>query len=461
MTSILVGPVAAAPSQRVSDTEMFLYCDSLASDAGTVFVYVGESEAFGSFVDLSVWDPAAPPFQSNPLWITLTGSADFDGTSATASFDLVEFVEPPNPWDPPYGDPVGTATLEASLTPVGGPQAYDSRDRSGNQSFRRQGVFQEYAVGGTLELPDGSDVDLGSCFAGRDEYTAFMTSPAAYVNQYSDFYLSCFWDVGDTFIGLFANSGPYGTWADLFLGSPDGDLFGAPNGPVVLTTDTLSASFDLFDGADPSGSPAVGSAAASASLSAGGRINERFSSGNSKLHITGTSFGVDGSLSISTPDGDHDLPMSPDNCYAADTRVVQHESPRQGPRGKPLSNDAPAGALPIGLGESVTVRTLGTAVDAEAPCADGPFEYPISKTAWWTFAGTGGDVTVDTAGSDFDTIVGIYVDDGGDGIVNIGCVDDDESLQARITVATDAGVTYYIQAGGFAGAAGTLVLTLD
>jgi len=86
---------------------------------------------------------------------------------------------------------------------------------------------------------------------------------------------------------------------------------------------------------------------------------------------------------------------------------------------------------------------------------------PLGHTAWWTFTGTGADVTVDTAGSEFDTVVGIYVDDGGL-LIQVGCVDDTEdSLQARLTVPTESGVTYFVQVGGFGGAAGKLVLTVE
>jgi hypothetical protein len=119
----------------------------------------------------------------------------------------------------------------------------------------------------------------------------------------------------------------------------------------------------------------------------------------------------------------------------------------------------------------VEVRTGGTALDAEEPCT---FEFygmveplPLGHTAWWTFAGTGGDVTIDTAGSDFDTIVGVYVLEAGS-FVQVGCVDDvfdpeteEGSLQSRVTVETVGGETYYVQAGGFDGSAGTLRLSLE
>jgi hypothetical protein len=123
------------------------------------------------------------------------------------------------------------------------------------------------------------------------------------------------------------------------------------------------------------------------------------------------------------------------------------------------------------VGASVSVRsTAGTAIEPEAPCTFvdpefGPVELPIGHTAWWMFEGTGGDVTVDTAGSTFDTIVGIYTYDGAS-YTQVACADDVEtpqgySLQAVLTIGTDAGVTYYIQVGGFGGEVGRLELALS
>jgi len=465
-TSLLVtpAPTTAAPAQRISDTETFLFCD-LASEAGRAFTFAVESEAFGSFGDLAFWAPPSSPETGDPTWVSVTAEVDFNATSVTATYELVEFVFGPNPEDPPFGDPVGTATLAATLTPIGDPQEYRVNDHSGNQTFRREGVFQELGVAGTLELPEGISFDLSSCFAGVDTYTAFFNAPASSIFRFSDFSLNCGWEVDGTFVGLFAFADEFGAFSDVFVFGEDIELFGASTSPPTFTTEAYAASFDLFDGLDPDAVDPVGSAEASATLTAAGRINEHFTFGNTKVHITGTSYAVDGTLSLTTPDATYQLPMDGESCFAADQRIIEQTSARKGPKGKPLPNDAPEGALPIGIGEEVTVNTLGTALDPEAPCVgdfDGEAaEFPIGKTAWWTFEGTGGDVTIDTAGSDFDTIVGVYTDDGS-GLVPVGCVDDvDESLQARITVATDAGVTYWIQAGGFAAASGTLVLSVN
>ena len=85
------------------------------------------------------------------------------------------------------------------------------------------------------------------------------------------------------------------------------------------------------------------------------------------------------------------------------------------------------------------------------------FEVPISNTVWYRFTGTGGPVTVDTAGSDYDTVVAVYTADGSGGYTPVpgGCVDDvplapvGRTLQAKVTIQTIAGTAYYVQIGGF------------
>lgn len=429
-----------------------------------MFAFAVESEAFGSFGDLAFWAAPSSPQTGEPTWVSVVGSADFEGASVTASFDLVEFAFQPNPEEPPYGDPVGTATLEATLTAVGDPQAYSVNENNGNRKFRREGVVQEFSVEGTLSLPEGISFDLSSCSAAHDTYTAFSNSPASSVSRFSQFSLNCFWEVDGASVSLFTVADEFGGFSDLYIFGPGLELFAIPTAPPTLTTEAYDASFDLFDLLDPEAGAPVGSADASATLTPGGRINERFTFDNVKVHITGRSYIVDGELSLTTLDGTYRLPMNSETCFAADQQIMEHQSARQGPKGKPLSNDAPDGALPLAIGDTVTVRTGGTAIEPEAPCIGDiegqEAEFPIGKTAWWTFEGTGGDVTVDTAGSDYDTVVGVYTDAGG-GLVPIGCVDDVDSLQARITISTETGITYYVQAGGFGGSSGTLVLTIN
>ena len=464
-TTLLASPVTAAPAQRISDIESVLFCESITQDPGTVFLFAAESETFGSFANLAFWAAPSSPDTSGPTRLSVTGSANFQETSVTASFDLVEFDPQPNPEVPPFGDPVGTATLEATLTPAGDPEPYTVNQHEGNQTFRREGVAQEFSVAGTLELPTGIIFDLSSCVAVHDTFTAFSNAPASSVFHSLQLNLDCHWEVDGAFVSLFAIADEFGTFSGLFVTGPDPDLLrGVPTSPPTLTTQAFAVSFDLFDATDPAAVGPIGSADASATLTPGGRVNEKFSFGNSTVHLIGQSYLVDGMLTLTTGAATYQLPMDGESCFAADVRVTQLDSARQGPRGRPLPNDAPEGALPIAIGETVTVQTGGTALEPEAPCIgefDGQqVEVPIGKTAWWTFEGTGGDVTVDTAGSSFDTVLGIYTADGA-GLVPMGCVDDVDSPQARITIPTDAGVTYYVQAGGIFGDFGSLVLSVN
>jgi hypothetical protein len=454
-TALLITPTAAAPAQRFSDTFTELSCEA-ESDDGTVLAFASSSETFGSFAGLAFWQGASPS-GGDPTWISAMGSADVDGVSVTATYQMVEYTG--NPEDP-FGDPVGPAALEVTLTPVGDPQPYSEDGGSGNQKFRLDGVIQEYSGSGTIDLPMDITFAVSSCTASSDTFAGFANSPASSVFRSSEVSLFCGWEVDGSFVSLFAFAGDFGTESQVSVSEGEETvLFSEPAGPVVLTTTEYSASFDLFEAQDGEpGEPGdpIGSAEASATLTPAGRLNEHFKFDRTNVHIIGTSYAVDGTLSITTPDGTQELAM--DECSASDARVADQTRPA--PRGRPLANDAPEDALPIAIGEVVTVRTGATDLEGEEPCVDDFGGFPIGHTAWWTFEGTGGDVTIDTAGSDFDTVLGIYTEDSGE-LVPIGCVDDVDSLQARITVATDAGVTYWIQAGGLGSSSGTLVLTVN
>jgi hypothetical protein len=113
--------------------------------------------------------------------------------------------------------------------------------------------------------------------------------------------------------------------------------------------------------------------------------------------------------------------------------------------------------------------TVGTAQEAEVSnetCPEGPGDH-MEKTLWYTIEGDGGEVTIDTAGSNFDTVVAAYVLEDG-AFVEVGCnddpSDDDPSLglgyQARLTLPTEEGVTYLIQVGGWLGDYGRLRLAV-
>jgi hypothetical protein len=463
----LTAPVAAAPSQRFSDVQTILICEGLTTDDGTVFLFAGQSATFGELGDLAFWLPGSDPQASNPDWVAATSELTFDAGSISGVFALYEFTPGPDPEDPPIGDPVGEAVLSATLTPDGPPVEYDERGGDGNAKFRRSGTAQAYTVSGTVTLPGELTFHLSGCEAFTDDFTEFSNNPASHVARSEEFQLNCTWEVGDTFVGMFVSAGDGFGFADLFVSTPDGELSGG-FGELVLTETSFEASWDLMTFDPETGVPGdvVGAAEADATLTATNeRFHEKFSFDRTTIHQRGEIYAVDGTLNVTTPDGSITLPMDAESCLAADITTTQHDSARKGPRGRPLPNDAPEGAVPLAAGDSVTVRTGGAAAEGEEPCigqlGEDVVEFPIGRTGWWTFEGTGEPMTVDTAGSDFDTVVGVYVEEGG-ALVPIGCVDDTENgLQAAITVETTAGEMYWIQAGGLGDLAGTLVLSLE
>jgi hypothetical protein len=150
--------------------------------------------------------------------------------------------------------------------------------------------------------------------------------------------------------------------------------------------------------------------------------------------------------------------------FAGEAKNSFHNQQGPKPKGKAPANDLPSGALLLNVGGKTSQATRAAALDQEAdyPCMvfDDPFTgetevIPVEHTVWFRITGTGGAITVDTAGSDFDTVAGAYVSDGSGGFTNITCVDDvaldpiGRTLQSAVTFPTAVGTTYYVQIGGF------------
>ena len=83
------------------------------------------------------------------------------------------------------------------------------------------------------------------------------------------------------------------------------------------------------------------------------------------------------------------------------------------------------------------------------------------SASWLTFVGDGGTYTFNTNGSDFDTQIAVFTDDGA------GCLaceggDDDGGIgtQSAVTIATTAGTTYFIVVDGFGASTGNWILNI-
>lgn len=86
----------------------------------------------------------------------------------------------------------------------------------------------------------------------------------------------------------------------------------------------------------------------------------------------------------------------------------------------------------------------------------------VGSTVWYRFTPvTSGIVRVNTHGSNFDTLLAVYVN-GTSGLVPLTCNDDAtgslNGVTSQVLFRATEGQTYYIQAGGVSGSAGVLVL---
>ena len=144
------------------------------------------------------------------------------------------------------------------------------------------------------------------------------------------------------------------------------------------------------------------------------------------------------------------------------------EPPSDSPADPPLppetnSNDdfEHAGQLPRA---GLTWRTTGSNLGAtREPAEPAHADRPGGASVWWQWtAPTTGQATVSTAGSDFDTILGIYRSFGGgmNGLLVVASNDDHNGLTSHTTFRAEHDVTYWIAVDGYGGTAGTIALEL-
>lgn len=460
LLALVPGTAQAAPPTRVEEHAVVVECATTTED-GFLSMTVVMSDEFGSFGDLAFWEEGTEPFEEAPTRIAISSTVEGDANSLTATFELVEFDETQ---EPPFGDPAGTALLTVDLAPDGDPIAVDDRFRNGNRWETVTGTIQPLSLDGTLELPGADLESFEGCTAAAQTLTYFSTSPAAYVDRFREFVISCSWENGSETVGMSLYSNSFGAFADVYLFGPETDVFGATE--TTVTDTSFGFEVELVD--SMTGEP-VGTAEATGDFSPTGeffRSVDRF--GMERIKIRGEAYSVDGTLDVTIGGTTETYPIDDEHCQAADQVVSVHFVEPNGPKPKPLTNDEPSGAIELRLGRVTRIVTGANAPEAEAPCFADPesedSDVPFGYTAWWTVTGTGDEMTVSTVGSSFDTVVAVYTLEG-DVFEQVVCVDDvsgeESSLQAVATWESEAGVTYYIQAGGFADSTGRLELVVN
>jgi hypothetical protein len=313
LAGTLPATVAAAQPVRASDSQTGMLCE-LTSEVGFVSVFVDIRDS-GAFADVAIWAPEADPFSDPPTIVTAQATASLDGSSLTASFDLVAFAEPINS--------AGSVRLAAELTPFGPEQDFGSGiTRDGNRLMRSEQTLQLLAANGslTIDLLDGTqdEVDLGLCGASTFSSSFFGTNPNAYLTTTDQVFISCQWMTEMGAIDLLAISDEFGTFSQLIIAEGDRILVGLT--VPVLSDTTYQALYELFD---PSGSAeTVGTATADAILSpSGDRITDHEWIDPYRFSVVGEQLAAEGTLALSVDGRSEVLPMDDTTCDAGDVRV--------------------------------------------------------------------------------------------------------------------------------------------
>src|SRR5437870_1117370 len=83
----------------------------------------------------------------------------------------------------------------------------------------------------------------------------------------------------------------------------------------------------------------------------------------------------------------------------------------------------------------------------------------LSRTVWYNFTPSGtGTVTVDTLGSDFDTILAVYTGLDVSSLAQLTCNDQASGDTSQVQFLGTSGTTYRIQVGGFNGDSGNMTM---
>ncbi len=392
------GSVSADPLVKFSEHFVSVECFL----PGDIFVVADSNSEFGESASIE-----SPEWSGETSAITVTEG----GGGAT-----IEAVIPLTDGD---GNAAGDAVLNAVLTPTGAEEVIEPF-RDGNRWNKSTGVIRFMAVSGSLVVP-GATLDLATegCFGVIGDVEVFETQPHAFVGRNAGVLVDCFWETDDSSAYLFAISDSFGEFTDAFLAVGDEHLLFA-SGPaeMTLTAESFSAAIPMFD--EMTGLEESATVTASFEPS-GDPVKSVIVTQNSTSTTVEQLLIPDGELAFSTG---QTFSLDGDSCFAS---VFDSHSVATGPSGPKASgptpvNDDAAGAVALDVGEVVNQQTKGTATAPELPvttCPQAEFDA-FGHTLWYTFTGTGGEVTVDTAGSNFDTIVAIY----DDSLTELACEDD-------------------------------------
>jgi hypothetical protein len=439
LAALLPSAVSADRPERFQDHFAFAGCD-MPIEGGFVSGSIEFSTAGDfRFMGASIWLDPAIPFEEEPTAGGGTDTVDLtdDGTTieAHASFPTFDVD----------GEPTGDADLTITVARTGETSPILPEPGKTNVNDKTSGV-EERVEGSGLLTWNGADYPLTECDGTVGDIDFFRTTPRGFVSANPGVSINCEWQTatGAAFLSVIDDG--FGYFGDVFLETPAESVFSINAPPGSVTEAGLDATFELSNSE---------SAVATATFTpTGSPVTSTLRGATFRTKAIEQSLVPVGALEFSTGET---FVISDDDCDAVSFENHTTVSQPKGPKaGRPPANDGPENAIALRPGSRLNTSNVGATPEPEFPiltCPQGIFDG-FGRTLWYSIEGTGGPVTVDTAGSGIDTLIGVYVPTDS-GFEEIACVDDVEfepvgtTYQAALTIDTEAGVTYYVQVGGF------------
>lgn len=357
--------------------------------------------------------------------------------SVSGTIPMLRYVpgEAPVPADP--------ASVDLTLTSLGEPERSQDSPRTNENARSRTVAFtQPVSVSGSVTVDGVTYSDISNCLGSHDVFTTRTTNP-------------------DTVVGGIGAGGTYD--ASCVLGDLEGVLQLTRDGKDSIgffetfsEENPLSGVIDqaVWHPGELRGTYTVdesGIATAHAVVTQGAFVDE--------FDLQDTLGPFRRTFHLERYDASGQLVLSDGTAWdlTCTLEISKGMSILHSPSGPNLTNDAPADAIPLLAGQLVELKTgrAQRAGEIGTQCAESEFTH----TVWYSVVGAGQEITLDTAGSDFDTVVAVYVErDGHFDEVACGNNDDDDRF-ATVTWTADTGVRYLVEVGGADGQSGNLVLT--
>jgi hypothetical protein len=143
-------------------------------------------------------------------------------------------------------------------------------------------------------------------------------------------------------------------------------------------------------------------------------------------------------------------------CPQAPIPPTPTPSPTPAPA-KGNDNFAAAAVIPEPLPYTNTQNSAGSTTEPgeASPCGN------IASTDWYSFTPSGNQTVIaNTFGSNYDTVLAVYTGTSLGALTLVGCNDQFGGNQSQVQFSAAAGTSYHIQAGGYFGQTGALVLNL-